>query len=459
MKRTITEQSVLFASVIKWIVLGACTGIIVGLATTAFLRLLAWATAQGDPYAYTFLLLPIAFWISALLTTRVAPDAQGHGTEKVIEAIHKHGSVIPAAVVPVKLVATIITLAVGGSAGKEGPCAQIGAGLSSLFARLLRFDENDRKKLVICGISAGFATVFGTPIAGAIFGVEVLIVGTLLYDVLLPSFVAGVTAFQVASFFGISHIHIPVTCSGAGGILLMKVILAAILFGVVSVLLIQGMEEGRRLSDRFGHRPLRKAAGAGCLLALMAMMFGRRYLGLGMPTIVSCLNGQDVSWIVPFMKIAFTVITLNGGGSGGIVTPIFFIGATAGAAIAPVFHVDPAFMSAIGLVCLLAGAANTPIAASIMAVEMFGPSIGPYAGIGCVVTYLMSGHRSVYPSQLIAIRKSSSLEVPLGAEMQDVSASYLRRRKTVIHALAALWAYLAGKFRALRRAGSGRPAR
>ena len=447
MKRTITEESILFASVIKWIVLASCTGIIVGLAATAFLGILSWSTARADHHAYTFLFLPLAFFVSSLLTTYVAPDAKGHGTEKVIEAIHKHGSVIPAAVVPVKLLATVITLAIGGSAGKEGPCAQIGAGLSSLFARLLRFDENDRRKLVICGISAGFATVFGTPIAGAIFGVEVLIVGTLLYDVLLPSFVAGVTAYQVSSHFGVPYIHFSVTLSRLSEVLLFKVILAAILFGFVSVLLIKGMQAGHRLFDKLRMWPPLKAAGAGCFLALLAVIFGHQYLGLGVPTIVSCLNGGSVSWPVPFLKIAFTSITLNGGGSGGIVTPIFFIGSTTGALVAPMFNVDGGTMSAIGFVCLLAGAANTPIAASIMAVEMFGPSIGPYAAVGCVVTYLINGHRSVYPSQLIAIRKSSSLDVEMGTEMHRVRTSYRHRNKTVVGILATLWQRMADRRR------------
>ena len=134
----------------------------------------------------------------------MAPDAEGHGTEKIIEAVHQRSGKIRLMVVPVKLVATVITIAFGGSAGKEGPAAQIGAAVSSAFSDLLRFDSKDRKKLVICGISAGFATVFGTPIAGAIFGVEVLFVGGMLYDVLLPSFVSGIVAFQVSSALGIN---------------------------------------------------------------------------------------------------------------------------------------------------------------------------------------------------------------------------------------------------------------
>ncbi|NLE67562.1 MAG: hypothetical protein GX608_09095, partial [Lentisphaerae bacterium] len=235
--------------------------------------------------------------------------------------------------------------------------------------------------------------------------------------------------------------------SGLSEVLLLKVIFAAILFGFVSVLLIQGMQLGHKLFGRLRMWPPLKAAGAGCVLALLALIFGRQYLGLGVPTISACLGGQGVSWPVPFLKIVFTSITLNGGGSGGIVTPIFFIGSTTGALVAPLFHVDSATMSAIGFACLLAGAANTPIAASIMAVEMFGPSIGPYAAVGCVVAYLITGHRSVYPSQLLAIRKSSSLDVQMGAEMNQVRTSYRQKGKTPADRFAALLRRAAAKWR------------
>jgi len=446
MKHIITEESILFASVFKWVVLASCTGVIVGLSTTVFLMLLSLTTSVADHYKYTFLILPVALFLSSLLTKYLAPDAEGHGTEKVIEAIHKKASIIPFAVIPVKLIATVITLAIGGSAGKEGPCAQIGAGLSSLFAKLLKFNESDRRKLVICGISAGFATVFGTPIAGAIFGVEVLFVGNLLYDVLLPSFVAGVTAYQVSSFFGIPYLHFsPIVIPTVNEKLLLKVIFAAVIFGFFSILLINGMREGRRLSRKLQIWSPAKGIIGGCLLVLLTFIFGSQYLGLGLPTMSACLNGQNVSWYAPFLKILFTSITLNFGGSGGIVTPIFFIGATAGTVVANLLQMDTGMLAAVGFVCLLAGATNTPIAASIMAVEMFGSSVGPYAAVACVVSYLMTGHRSVYPSQLLAVKKSSSIDIELGKEMHHVHASYFYRNKTVIGMLLHVWKHITDK--------------
>ena len=211
MKRRITEESVIFISVLKWFILATMVGGIVGLSTAAFLKLLSCATTFMSQYFYSFLFLPGALFLSTVLIKYLAPDAAGQGTDKVIEAVHKRSGRINTMVVPVKLAATVITIASGGSAGRIGPCAQIGGGLSSLLADLFRLDDRDRKKLVICGISAGFASVLGTPIAGAVFGVEVLFVGSIMYEVLFPSFVAGIIGFQVASSLGITSF----SCAGA----------------------------------------------------------------------------------------------------------------------------------------------------------------------------------------------------------------------------------------------------
>jgi H+/Cl- antiporter ClcA len=167
MKKTFIEETVLFISIIKWAVLATLVGIIVGLSTTIFLKALGWSTGLIQSHQYYFFFLPMVLFLSSLIVKYLAPDAEGHGTEKVIEAVHKNWGRIKLAVVPVKLIATIITLAGGGSAGKEGPCAQIGAGMASGIADLLKLSKEDYQKVVICGISAGFSTVFGTPIAGA----------------------------------------------------------------------------------------------------------------------------------------------------------------------------------------------------------------------------------------------------------------------------------------------------
>jgi H+/Cl- antiporter ClcA len=423
MKRKIVESSVLFVSILKWLFLASCAGILVGLSTTVFLKALGFSISAASGYHYYYLLLPAALFLTALIVKYLAPDAEGHGTEKIIEAVHQRSGKIRLMVVPVKLVATVITIAFGGSAGKEGPAAQIGAAVSSAFSDLLRFDSRDRKKLVICGISAGFATVFGTPIAGAIFGVEVLFVGGMLYDVLLPSFVSGIVAFQVSSAMGITYFHEPIQFVPLfSSLFFIKVCAAGIFFGLCSLLLIEVL----RLFEHMSHRlaiwsPLKGLLG-GSLLVLLTSLFSARYLGLGLDTIKDSLEGGTVPGGAFLLKTLFTAITLGFGGSGGIITPIFFVGATAGNVFGSILGFDVSVFSAIGMVALLAGAANTPISSSIMAIELFGPAIGPYAAVACVISFLMTGHRSVYPSQVLSFTKSASLAVQHGKEMRSIGA-------------------------------------
>lgn len=433
MKRRLGEETVLFVSIIKWCVLATCVGIIVGAATTFFLKILNWSTAFAGQYQYYYLILPAALFVSVIVIKYLAPDAEGHGTEKVIEAIHKRAGKIKLMVVPVKLVTTIVTIAAGGSVGKEGPCAQIGGGLASAFADLLRFDDHDRKKLVICGISAGFAAVFGTPIAGAIFGVEVLFVGSILYDVLLPSFIAGIMSFQIASSLGIAYFYHPISFIPVfSEVFFLKVIIAGIFFGICSIMLIEMLQAGEKLSGKLPVWKPWKGVIGGAVLICLTLLFSTQYLGLGLDTISGALNGGKPPWYSFIMKGIFTSVTLNFGGSGGIVTPIFFIGTTAGTFFAEVLRLDTATFAAIGMVSVLAGSANTPIAASIMAVELFGPKVAPYATVACVISFLMTGHRSVYPSQVLAIKKSASIQVEVGKEMEDVEAAAKPRSNSFI---------------------------
>jgi len=435
MRNVFREEAALFISVIKWVVIATLIGAIVGLSTAAFLKMLDFATKQASSYHYYFLFLPVALVITTIIVTYLSPDAAGHGTEKVIEAIHKHAGRIKPSVVPVKLLATVITLAGGGSAGKEGPCAQIGAGLASIFADILKFDDDDRKKLVICGISAGFASVFGTPIAGAIFGVEVLYAGIILYEVLLPSFIAGITSYHVTKALGITFFHYSLSSIPAHSeAFFVKLILAGIFFGLCSLLLIETMNRLKKFADGIHLPKLWKAIIGGFVLVVLTLIFSNQYLGLGIQTIQSALEGGKIVWYAFLLKIIFTSITLNFGGSGGIITPIFFVGATSGVVFANLFGLDRATFSAFGLVALLAGAANTPVSASIMSMELFGTNMASYASIACVTSFVMTGHRSVYPSQVLAIKKSRSIEVETGKEVETAKPRLKLRRKSLFDA-------------------------
>jgi len=455
MRKSVTESTILFISIIKWVVLASVAGAIVGGAVSLFLKILNWSSAFTAQYPSFFWFLPVSLFVSSLLVKYLAPEAEGHGTEKVIEAIHKRAGKIPILVVPVKLVATIITLAVGGSAGKEGPCAQIGAGLTSLFSDLLRFDDDDRKKMVICGISAGFASVFGTPIAGSIFGVEVLFVGAIMYEVLLPSFIAGIVAYQVSSSVGITYFHEPVSVIPVfSEAFMIKVLLGGLFFGLCSIFLIEILKWGEKTSNRLRLWIPVKGILGGAAIVLLTYIFSARYLGLGLDSVESSLHGNTTDWYAFLVKPIFTSLTLNFGGSGGIVTPIFFVGSTAGVTFAHMLNLNAATFAAIGLVSVLAGSANTPIAASIMAVELFGPAIAPYATLSCVVSFLITGHRSVYPSQVLSISKSQSLRVEIGKEIEEIQTTLNLRQRGFIARLLMLIERLEKTVKKIQRAAS-----
>jgi H+/Cl- antiporter ClcA len=419
MKKIFREQPFIFVSVLKWVSLATIVGILVGLATTLFLTLLKLGIAYTGQYKYYFVVLPVILFLTALITKYLAPEAEGHGTEKVIESIHKRAGKINAAVVPVKLVTTILTVAFGGSGGKEGPCAQIGAGISSIFSDLVRFNDADRRKLVICGVSAGFAAVFGTPIAGAIFGVEVLFVGTILYDVLLPSFIAGIISYHVSTLFHVTYFYNPINVVPVfSNLFFLKVLLAGVVFGIISVLFVEVLN----ISERASHalkiwKPLKGIIG-GAAIVIVTFAVSTKYLGLGLTQVEAILKGAHASWFDAFIKMGFTSVTLSFGGSGGIITPIFFVGTTAGSTFAHFLHLDSITFAAIGMVAVLSGCTNTPIAASIMSVELFGPQIAPYATIACVISFLISGNTSVYSSQEISMNKSPDIKIELEREIE-----------------------------------------
>lgn len=434
MKEELEEISVITISTLKWSILATIIGVAIGISTTIFLKTLNWATSITNQYSYFYFFLPIALFLSSILVQSLAPEAEGHGTEKVIEAIHKNSGKIKAAVIPVKLIASVITIAFGGSAGKEGPCAQIGGGISSVFSDIFKFDDIDRKKLVICGISAGFASVFGTPIAGAIFGVEVLFVGGILYDVLLPSFIAGIISYHISSVLGITYFYHPLKFAPVfSEYLLAKVIIGGIFFGLVSFFFIETMKWFQNQSIKINlWKPLKGLIG-GSFLVVLTLIFSNQFLGLGLNTIQSALLGNDIIWYTFILKIIFTAITLNFEGSGGVITPIFFIGATSGSLFANLLGIDKATFSAIGIVSVLAGATNTPIASSIMAIELFGTNVAPYAALSCIISFLITGHRSIYPSQVLGIRKSQTIQVEIGKEVDEITPKIQPRRKSFIY--------------------------
>jgi H+/Cl- antiporter ClcA len=428
------EHAALFVTTLKWATLGAVAGVCVGWGTRAFLWSLGASARLADrmlpagvrPYYLLPLALPVCVW----LIRSFAPSAKGHGTEAVIAAIHQRSGKVGWKVAPIKLLATVVTLAFGGSVGKEGPCAQIGASITSLFADVLRLKEGDRRRLVICGIGAGFAAVFGTPISGALFGIEVLYLGRIEYSVLFPCLVAGIVSHLVCGGGPpVPPLHEDLAVLGHRTIVPLTIALGAI-FGLIALVLIEMMRALSKVAERFARHPYLVASVGGALLALLFALAGEEYAGLGVSTIEGSLEGTAALFGLAFLyKIIATAMTLEAGGSGGIVTPLFFIGATSGVALGHAIGLAPDVIAAFGFVSVVAAAANTPIAAAVMGMELLPPQLGVYAALCAGTAFLFVGHRSVYASQKLGLSKSGGLEVPVDVPIGDISPGEMRIRK------------------------------
>ena len=436
--RMFLEEFVMTYAVFKWLMLAVLSGILVGGAVSLFVKLLEFGihVTGGLPAMAQKALLPFGLVASALMVHYLAPDASGHGTEKVVEAVHERSGQIDVKVVPVKMITTIVTVAAGGSVGKEGPATQIAAGITSTLAGLLKLNDEDKKKLVICGVSAGFAAVFGTPVSGAIFALEVLFIGQIYYDVLFPSFISGVVAWRVANALGIVYSVYPVqeNLPAFSVSTFLWTVLAGAFFGLVSLCFVEIITFCEKW---FHHLKLPLAAkallGAGLILAT-AFCVGDLYFGLGDGVVESLLHGGSVPPLAFFWKIIITSLTLSCGGSGGVVTPIFFMGAASGAAFATFFGLNTVAYASWGLAGVLAGCANAPIASTIMAIELFGAQAAPFAAVVSVTSFMVVGHRSVYPSQLLSRSKSTLLEVrEPGLRIDIDETSPVPGRSPVIH--------------------------
>lgn len=438
MKKHLLEQSVIFFSVLKWVLLSSAVGVLIGAIVTFFLNIIHESDNLKEFLPFpSYFLLPFGLMITVYLIKTFAPSASGHGTEKIIEAVHKKEGKIDFAVIPIKLVATVITIFTGGSVGKEGPGAQIGAGAASFISKLAKFSARDRKKLVICGISAGFASVFGTPISGAIFGIEVLIVGIIMYDVLLPSFIAGFAAYTTAKLLGINYTYYHMDFIPFDITLILQVAVAGVFFGLVSYMFIFSIKRAEVTIAAIKLNPYLKAFIAGLFLVILSFFIGDQFFGLGLDTVSKLFFSnpeliEDIPWYSFIAKTLYTSVTLGAGGSGGVITPIFYVGATSGHFFGTITGEHLALFAALGFTSVLAGATNAPIAATIMAVELFGVDIAHYAAISAVITFLLTGHRSVFPSQILKFSKSDMLNINFGENIEESKIDLNTKSKTKV---------------------------
>jgi H+/Cl- antiporter ClcA/CBS-domain-containing membrane protein len=409
----------------KWLVLGSGVGVLAGTASAIFLTSLQWATSMRLAHPELLFLLPIAGFLLGWIYFNFAGSA-ARGNNLVIDEVNTNREPIPLRMAPLVLMGTVITHLFGGSAGREGTAIQMGASLADWLQRKLRLSQEDRRMMLMAGISGGFGSVFGTPIAGFVFGLEVQSIGRIHYEGIIPCLIAAVVGDIVTRAWGVTHSVYPKLAEvSLDNGLLLKVTLASIAFGLASFLFIELTHGIKHLMGHlFGWSPIRPTIGGLVIIGLTLVLGTQDYLGLSLPLIQQSLNGAGVIALAFLLKIIFTSITLGTGFLGGEVTPLFVIGSTLGYTMGRVLGVDPVFMASIGFVSVFAGAANTPLACALMGIELFGGGSALYLVVGCVVAYLSSGLRSIYVTQRIGIPK---VAVPYAKQDESVETIAKRR--------------------------------
>ena len=420
-RKASAEQLRLLLDLLRWIPIASAAGIMAGTASAVLLVSLVFATELREAHPWLILLLAPAGLLVGYLYKYLGSSVEA-GNNLILEEVHDPRAVIPLRMTPMILLGTFISHLFGASVGREGTAIQTGASLADQLTRPLRLMPHDRRILLMSGISAGFASVFGTPLAGAIFGIEVLAFGRISYDAIAPCIIAAFIGDLTTKAWGAQHTIYRVSEVPAlhlGGIAASMA--AGAVFGLAAMAFAKTTHAVSHLARRVvPSAPWRPFAGGLIVTAAVFLLGTTKYIGLGIPTIVQSFQ----TMLPPYDfagKFLFTALSIGTGFKGGEVTPLFYIGSTLGNALARILPLPPSLLAGMGFVAVFAGAANTPIASTLMAVELFGAEAGAYAGIACVISYLFSGHSGIYRAQRVGRSKHLSTQTEEGMSLALVT--------------------------------------
>ncbi len=402
-------------TLIKWLVIGTVAGLIVGLVSSLFGHTLGFVNELRNGNPLIVLGLPAAGLLIVFLY-RVFKDADDKGTNMVITSIQSSTD-IPFRMMPLIFVSTVITHLCGGSAGREGAALQIGGSIANRLGRVIRLKEDDRHIIIMCGMSAGFSALFGTPMAAAVFSLEVVRVGVMHYAALVPCVTAALVGHFVALTFKLPPEVFPVA-----GIPVMeplgffKTVVFAGLAAAVSILFCVILHTTEHLYERYIKNPYIRIAAAGCFIVLLSLILGTDfYLGSGMGIIESIFHTGHTEWYAFLLKMIFTALTLGAGFKGGEIVPSFCIGAAFGCVVAPLMGLPANLAAACGMVGVFCGVTNSPLTSLLIAFELFGFDGMPYYLVTVAVSYMLSGYFGLYRAQRIMYSKTEDQVVDTSA--------------------------------------------
>ncbi len=389
---------------LKWMMLALVCGLVIGLAGTAFHFCLDFAQRARQTYPWLIWLLPLGgVLITALY--RWGGIQNDRGTNFVLIAVRANEK-LSFKTAPLIFVSTFFTHLLGGSAGREGAALQLGGSLAAKLGRLLHLDEKDARILTMCGMSAAFSALFGTPVTSAIFSMEVISVGVMYYSAIVPCVLSAIVGNQVAALFGVQPVSFALAgvpeLSAPG---LARVILLGVLCAVLSILFCVCMHQSAALYKRLIPNKFLCAAVGGLLVALLTLAVGSRdYNGAGMEVIARAVAGQARPEAFA-LKLLFTALTLGAGFKGGEIVPAFFTGATFGNVMGKLLGLSPSFGAGLGLVALFCGVTNCPISSLMLSVELFGARGFPLFALVVAVSFMLSGYYGLYSEQKIIYSK------------------------------------------------------
>lgn len=389
---------------VKWVIFAVIVGGIVGLCGTAFYFALSFVTVLRTQNAWLIFLLP-AGGLAIVALYRLLHNENDTGTNLVLSAIHSNDE-LPLRMAPLIFVSTLITHLFGGSAGREGAALQMGGSIGNALGKLFRFDEKDKHVMIMCGMSAAFSALFGTPMAAAILPMEIVSVGVMYYIALVPCVISSLVAHGIAYSFGVSNELFTIGNIPAFRIMsAVKISVLAVLCALVSILFCVLLHQSEELYKRFFKNAYLRAFIGGCIIIVLTLLVGNQnYNGTGINIIEQCMNGT-VRPEAFLLKMIFTALTLGAGYKGGEIVPSFFTGAAFGCLFGNLLGFSPTLCTAVGMTAVFCGVTNCPITSLLISFELFGYDGMPYFLLAIAFSYMLSGYFGLYRSQKIVYSK------------------------------------------------------